>query len=1034
MCLAPPVRKARCAMTLMFSAICELLQSLENDFKRKRHQKGPKHIVNDWFDRNQDALDGGVDLTALLSTLLPERRTDRVFCVKQKRLENIVVKSVGLGSSRIAQLREWEIQGAGRDFAECVEAILRATPNVAEQDVTVEEIDATLHQLAADRAFSSPAVRSSFQAPKTPITLAKKEDDPLVALFRKLSARNAKWLTRLILKSFLPVVVPEHLVYSRCHSLLPTVMRIHDDFAVATRLLAHQSGPDSVLNADVSVSEVPRLVKPQIGVKVCRQTWLKARSIKHCIEMGAGLMSCEEKMDGEYCQIHVDLSKGQNGCIQIFSKSGKDSTMDRCNLHRAIRSSLRIGRDDCRFKERCILEGEMVVYSDIEKRILGFEKIRKHVKRSGRYLGTDQDSPPRDWERLMIVYFDVLLVDDHSMLNVRHSERRRRLSRMVKCQEGEAALVRSTSINFTSRIAVGELQQAFATCIAKRQEGLVLKPDEPYFSFGSGRRKYASCCLKLKKGYIKNCGEIGDIAVIGARYDSTRAKILSLPDIKFTHFYLGCLLNKDDVKRFRAKPRFKVINEVELSATIMDQFRRYVFPKPVPLEESSALQLDIPPGMFQGPGLSIIFEEPAVFEITCFSFHKESNTDFWSPRFPYVSKIHSDRTWKDCLDFSELQELAEDETKAPENEDSQEMARWLQKLEEAEPKRQQENVWRSQSTSASLTAVGAGETTPECSPIKPLGLSREACLVTALSAGAGVMTPPTSSEVQPSQEPSPTHKILKERSSRKRQSSQTPSPRHFKHRKSLQQSAMLVKPNSNEQDLRPPLEDLASTSSSPGNILPCPRIDAVGPEDGCEDPNTENIQPEPVFPRLAVSHSFHSPAGVSTVPKPQLKRLLSTKASFSDTTVQSSMCPHVGRICALANHFVLLSPCVANMPWLTEDLLPSHGLTAVFKDIPSWMASSSLPEGASHRQRRIVLVERRRAEATRNFLKQLQTEPLRRRTGEPEVVIAYDWRLLEAITDAEKAKSSTGRSDALQKAGRGAQARELWKKHYIGLC
>lgn len=1022
-------------MTLMFSAICELLQSLENDFKRKRHQKGPKHIVNDWFDRNQESLDGGVDLTALLSTLLPERRSDRVFCIKQKRLENIVVKSFGLGFSRIAQLREWEMQGADRDFGECVEAILRATPNVAEQDVTVEDIDTTLHQLAAGRAFSSPAVRSAFQAPIPPTTLSKKEDDPLVALFRKFSARNAKWFTRLILKSFLPVVVPEHLVYSRCHSLLPTVMKIHDDFAVATRLLAHRSGPDSVLDANVGVSEVPRFVKPQIGVKVGRQTWLKARSIKHCIEMGAGLVSCEEKMDGEYCQIHVDLSKGQSGCIQIFSKSGKDSTMDRCGLHRAIRSSLRIGRDDCRFRERCILEGEMVVYSDIEKRILGFEKIRKHVKRSGRYLGTDQDSPPRAWERLMIVYFDVLLVDDHSMLNVRHSERRRRLSWIVRCQEGEAALVRSTSINFTSRIATEELQQAFATSITKRQEGLVLKPDEPYFSFGPGRRKYASCCLKLKKGYIKNCGEIGDIAVIGARYDSTRAKVLSLPDAKYTHFYLGCLLNKDDVNRFKAKPRFKVINEVEPSATILDQFRRYVFPKPVPLEEGSALHLDIPPGMFQSPGPSTIFEEPAVFEITCFSFHKESNSDFWGPRFPYVSKIHLDRTWKDCLDFSELQELAEDETKAPESEDSQEMARWLQKLEEAEPKRRQEAVvWRSQSTSASPTAVSIGKTTPECSPVKSLGLPREAHVVTAASAGAGVVTPPTSSEIQPSPEPSPTHQIPEERSSHKRRGSQTPSPRPFKNRKSLQQSTILANPKSNEQDLRPPLEDLVSTPSSSGNILPCPRADAAGPEDGCEGPNTENIRPEPAVPRLAVFHSFHSPTGASTAPKPPLKRLLSTKASFSDTTVHSSMCPHVGRICALANHFILLSPCVANMPWLTEDLLPSHGLTAVFKDIPSWVASSLLPQGASHRQRQIVLVERRRAEATRNFLKQLQTEPLRRRNGEPEVMIVYDWRLLEAITDAEKAKPSTEGSDVWQKAGRGAQARELWKKHYIGLC
>jgi DNA ligase-4 len=43
------------------------------------------------------------------------------------------------------------------------------------------------------------------------------------------------------------------------------------------------------------------------------------------------LMSVEAKVDGEYCQIHVDVSRGRRG-VQIFSKSGKDSTEDRKRL------------------------------------------------------------------------------------------------------------------------------------------------------------------------------------------------------------------------------------------------------------------------------------------------------------------------------------------------------------------------------------------------------------------------------------------------------------------------------------------------------------------------------------------------------------------------------------------------------------------------------------------------------------------------------------------------------------------------------
>lgn len=47
--------------------------------------------------------------------------------------------------------------------------------------------------------------------------------------------------------------------------------------------------------------------------------------------MGHGRMSVEEKIDGEFCQIHVGIT-GQSHRIQIFSKSGKDSTEDRKGL------------------------------------------------------------------------------------------------------------------------------------------------------------------------------------------------------------------------------------------------------------------------------------------------------------------------------------------------------------------------------------------------------------------------------------------------------------------------------------------------------------------------------------------------------------------------------------------------------------------------------------------------------------------------------------------------------------------------------
>ena len=135
------------------------------------------------------------------------------------------------------------------------------------------------------------------------------------------------------------------------------------------------------------------LLQPRIGVKLGPPKWVKAKGgVKHAVTViEKRTMSVERKHDGEYCQIHIDMSKGQD-YLQIFSKSCKDSTLDRRGVHQAIKDSLRIGRLDCGFSEKCILEGELLVWSDKTKEILEFHKLRKHVSRSGSFLGIDLDS------------------------------------------------------------------------------------------------------------------------------------------------------------------------------------------------------------------------------------------------------------------------------------------------------------------------------------------------------------------------------------------------------------------------------------------------------------------------------------------------------------------------------------------------------------------------------------------------------------------------------------------------------------------
>lgn len=193
--------------------------------------------------------------------------------------------------------------------------------------VSVEEVDNVLHDVARRVIWSSPAIRTS-QA-----SLIHCNQGNLENIYRRLGSKEAKWFTRLILKDYQPLTFDPYLIYRLCDPILPLVLKIQDDFTAA--ITAVQNAKSELLpNAARRRSRnLLHLIDPVLGVKVGRQQWLKARSIKHCLDMGHGRMSVEEKIDGEYCQIHIDLSKGDR-CLQIFSKSGKDSTEDRQNLQR----------------------------------------------------------------------------------------------------------------------------------------------------------------------------------------------------------------------------------------------------------------------------------------------------------------------------------------------------------------------------------------------------------------------------------------------------------------------------------------------------------------------------------------------------------------------------------------------------------------------------------------------------------------------------------------------------------------------------
>ncbi|KAK4103998.1 hypothetical protein N658DRAFT_504807 [Parathielavia hyrcaniae] len=1023
-------------MPFLFSYVCDMLQRLEDSRCARTGLKTDPSIIRDWFRAQHGLLyRDDYNSAALLSALLPEKRTDRVYFIREKKLQIIIGRALGLGRSRIAELGRWTSPEARADLADCVESILKQTPNPVSpthRPVTVEEIDQVLHRLAAACRFSSPAVRSSASENRP-----ADQELSLGDLYRRLSARDAKWLTRLILKNYEPVILDPHVVCSSYHPLLPAILKVQDHLAVAGRIL-------DTLRRDRTVTgsnELAEHLKPTLGVKVGRQTWLKGRSIKHCLSMLQGRVSCEEKMDGEYCQIHIDLRKGYD-CIQIFSKSGKDSTKDRMALHNSIRQSLQLGQPSCPLKSGCILEGELVIYSDKHSRVLDFHKIRKHVTRSGSFLGTGKDSQPHPWEHLMIVYYDVLMVDNESLLAVKHSERFQRLRHLITQIPGRSALVKREIIDCTRRSAVSDLRRAFAKCITARGEGLVLKADDPYFDLATQRRPYSCCAIKLKKEYIGCFGDIGDFAVVGARFDAAKARTYNIPRVKWTHFYLGCLENKDEVKRFGKQPRFVVTSVVELNAAQLGTFMSSVNPESVRPEDNTAITLRIEPGIDSGKRPSVIFPRPPVFDIRCFSFDKEGNAGYWSPRFPAVAKIHCDRTYHDVISFAELQEMAAKEKEAPLPEDSQELLGWIATLETLEPHAMADTT--SQSTVSTVTtstqsprSLRRSAPPDRITPTSPTTRAKPIQPVRAAPA-RGQLTPPTSSEAQMPGSTSPDG-IDKQ--------SGAPSTR----KRSLDSSAQ------NEISQRAKVrrcsaDRVDSTARSPSSS----RAQAAAKQHGSLSATVtgttrRNAQTAPARPVLSSSVSMQqrdsgdkhldvqkslsfqgrpSQSFSTVIPSAQTNGPLSANqpgGEPTDSNTAAARCLLFPDTCKIPTYSILLSPCVAGFPWVTDDLLSGHGVAKFLRDPREWLDSKQ--DGS---RKKVVLVDARRKEATVTFLQSIEAARLRRDNGEREYVPVYHWKALEAIREEELKYSRNKWRPGSQFSLNGSSS--LWRRFWVGLA
>ena len=321
----------------------------------------------------------------------------------------------------------------------------------------------------------------------------------------------------------------------------------------------------------------------------------------------------------------------------------------------------------------------------------------------------------------MIVFFDVLVLDDDVCLKKPHRERRLLLKDVIQTINGHADIAEQQILDFSRPDSQHRLEMIFSKAIAQRWEGCVLKGcDDPYFSlFPNSTNGSFGRWIKLKKDYIPGLGDTVDLSLIGAKYEPRDATALNrIPKLLWTHFFIGCLVNKEAVVQLGATPRFRVIDVIDRHCVslqnmqVLNQFGEFTSCNPV-----SSHGFNIEYGMSTLPSMDVIFKTPFVVEMLGSGFEKPSGARYFALRFPRIMKIHWDRTFEDAATYQELQDLADKararavtaEDNCTEGEEELEQEQWSKRLKLANGKNGETQyiVPRSQSVLSTATSSGS---------------------------------------------------------------------------------------------------------------------------------------------------------------------------------------------------------------------------------------------------------------------------------------------------------------------------------------
>ncbi|KAK9455351.1 ATP dependent DNA ligase domain-containing protein [Dipodascopsis uninucleata] len=419
--------------------------------------------------------------------LLPNKDKERqMYGLKEKAIAKLLIKVLGISaeSEDAYSLLNYKLPGRGTssgDFAErCYEMMKKREASDEFGKLTVDEVNDMLTDLS----------RHSKVADQLPI---------FSKLYSLTNAVEMKWIIRIILRQ-MNMGLSERSIFAAWH---PDAVVLYNVTSSLKRVCWELFDENHRLTPEENQISLMNCFQPQLAA------FPKATYSQVIRNMYNSEFWIEEKLDGERIQLHM-ADSGRK--FKFFSRRAKDYTylygksMD--DLDGSLTKYLsEIFNSNVR---NCILDGEMVSWDPVEEKIEPFGSLKSAA--IAEKLDTGISHP-------LFRVFDIVFLNDHSLVNWPLADRRKALDRLIKISSSRLQIH-----PFVLARTQDDIERNLRRVIAESSEGLVIKNPRSVYKVNERTNDW----IKVKPEYMQEFGENLDCLIIGGYYgQGKRGKALS---------------------------------------------------------------------------------------------------------------------------------------------------------------------------------------------------------------------------------------------------------------------------------------------------------------------------------------------------------------------------------------------------------------------------------------------------------------------------------------------------------------------------